>query len=232
MSALAFVTAGASGLGSAFVGHLAERGFRVLATYRRSSEVAAALARRFPGQVQFVPADLSRADDRAAAAARAMSAGGLSVLVNNLGVYSEEWIEQIDTERFEEIFRLNCTVPYDLIRRLAPHLPRGGRIVNLGDSGADRIEARAQATPYHIGKIGLHVLTRTFAQRLGPSGVTVNMISPGFLVNSVGSPGEPIPLGAPTRFEDILGALDFLLAPAAQHVSGANLLVNGAWNLG
>ncbi len=232
MSPLAFVTAGAGGLGAAIVGHLADRGFRVLATYHRSSEAAAHLEARFPEQVAFIGADLSSAEQRAEVAARVVAAGGLRVLVNNLGVYPEEWIEDIDAERFEEIFRLNCTVPYDLIRRLAPHLPPGGRIVNLGDSGADRIEARAQATPYHIGKLGLHVLTRTFAQRLGPAKVTVNMISPGFLVNSVGSPIEAIPLGAPTQFEDILGGLDYLLSPAAGQVSGANLLVNGAWNLG
>ena len=108
----------------------------------------------------------------------------------------------------------------------------GGRIVNIGDSGADRIEARRQATPYHVAKVGLHILTRTHAQVLGARGITVNMISPGFLSNSVGEPGEPIPAGRPGAFQDIAGALDFLLSEAAAYTSGTNLLVNGGWNLG
>ena len=88
------------------------------------------------------------------------------------------------------------------------------------------------ATPYHIAKLGVHVLTRSYAQLLMPRGITVNMISPGFLENSVGRPPEELPAGKPARFEDILGALDYLLSEQAKQVSGANLLVSGAWNLG
>jgi NAD(P)-dependent dehydrogenase (short-subunit alcohol dehydrogenase family) len=65
-----------------------------------------------------------------------------------------------------------------------------------------------------------------------PQGITVNMISPGFLENSVGGPPEQLPAGQPGRFEDILGALDYLLSESARQVSGTNLLVSGAWNLG
>jgi 3-oxoacyl-[acyl-carrier protein] reductase len=88
------------------------------------------------------------------------------------------------------------------------------------------------ATPYHIAKLGVHVLTRSYAQLLMPKGITVNMISPGFLENSVGTPPQELPAGHPGRFEDILGALDYLLSERARHVSGTNLLVTGAWNLG
>ncbi|MEL6187580.1 MAG: SDR family oxidoreductase [Myxococcota bacterium] len=227
------VTGGASGLGRAIVEHLAQAGYRVVGTYRSSGEAAAELEARFPGQIEMVSTNLARAEDRSRLVEQCRE-GGLHGLVNNLGIYPEEYIEDIDTELFEKVFHLTCTVGFDLVKRCLPLLEaaNGARVINLGDSGADRIEARAQATPYHIAKLGVHVLTRTFAQRLGPKGVTVNMISPGFLENSVGEPGEPIPLGEPTRFEDILSALDFLLSDGARHVSGANLLVNGGWNLG
>ena len=155
------------------------------------------------------------------------------MLVNNLGVYPEVYLEDIDLDLWRKTLELTVTANFHLTQLALPLLTRpGGRIVNLGDSGADRIEARHQATPYHVAKLGVHVLTRTYAQRLGPDGITVNMISPGFLENSVGSPGEAIPAGRAGRFEDIAGALDFLLSDAAQYVSGTNLLVNGGWNLG
>jgi len=88
------------------------------------------------------------------------------------------------------------------------------------------------ATPYHIAKLGVHVLTRSYAQLLMPKGITVNMISPGFLENSVGSPPQRLPAGHPGSFNDVLGALDYLLSEQASYVSGTNLLVTGAWNLG
>src|SRR5438128_2287166 len=107
-----------------------------------------------------------------------------------------------------------------------------GRIINLGDSACDRLEAHVLATPYHIAKLGVHVLTRSYAQLLMPKGITVNMISPGFLENSVGRPPQRLPAGHPGSFNDILGALDYLLSEQASYVSGTNLLVTGAWNLG
>lgn len=231
---LALVTAGFGGLGRAMTEHLAQRGYRVIASYQSSEASARALQERYPDNLRPVRANLGEAVERARFVACAAEEGGLSVLVNNLGIYPEEYIEDIDTALFEQVFRLTCTVGFDLVKRCLPLLEDAvsPRIINLGDSGADRIEARAQATPYHIAKLGVHVLTRTFAQRLGPKGITVNMISPGFLENSVGEPGEPIPLGEPTRFSDILGALDFLLSDRARYVSGTNLLVNGGWNLG
>jgi NAD(P)-dependent dehydrogenase (short-subunit alcohol dehydrogenase family) len=65
-----------------------------------------------------------------------------------------------------------------------------------------------------------------------PKGITVNMISPGFLENSGGRPPQRLPAGQPGRFADIMGALDYLLSEQASYVSGTNLLVSGAWNLG
>ena len=231
---LALVTGSASGLGLAIAEHLTQSGFRVLGTYRSSARAARALETRHPARVRMLEVDLGSEEQRAALMDVVRGAGGLALLVNNLGVYPEKWVEDMDTATFEEVFRLTCTVAFDLTQRCWPLLASAERprVINLGDSGADRIEARPLATPYHIAKLGVHVLTRTFAQRLGPKGITVNMISPGFLENSVGEPGENIPLGGPTAFADVLAALDYLLSDGAAHVSGTNLLVNGAWNLG
>ncbi len=57
------------------------------------------------------------------------------------------------------------------------------------------------------------------------------MISPGFLENSAGETASPIPAGRAGRFDDVLGALDYLLSDAAGYVSGGNIVVSGGWNL-
>ena len=78
----------------------------------------------------------------------------------------------------------NCTATFHLTQLALPLLEAAtppGRIMNLGDSACDRIAAHVMATPYHIAKLGVHVLTRSYAQLLMPKGITVHMISPGFL---------------------------------------------------
>lgn len=239
----ALVTAGAQGLGAAIAGHLIDGGWSVLVHHRASHEGARALVERAAssgGVAHALAGDLRAAPGRVglmAAVEAHVGVHGLDLLVNNLGVYPEERLLETSIDRWEEVFALTCTATFHLTQLALPHLRRAAlargsaRVVNLGDSACDRITARQLATPYHVAKLGVHVLTRTYAQALGPDGIRVNLISPGFLENSVGTPGLAFPLGAPGRFSDILAALDFLLSDRAGYVSGANLLVAGAWNV-
>lgn len=240
MTRWALVTAGAQGLGEATTLHLARSGYAVLIHYYRSIEAAEAIRRAIidgGGDAELLRADLGSAKERQAMinlAAERLPNGALQLLVNNLGVYPLEHLLDTTLEQWERTFTLTCTTVFDLTRLALPLLRRAdppARIINLGDSGCDRIQAHDDATAYHIAKLGVNVLTRTYAERLGPERITVNMISPGFLENSAGTPGGPIPLGRMGRFEDIAGALDYLLSDAASYVSGANLVVSGAWNL-
>lgn len=73
------------------------------------------------------------------------------------------------------------------------------------------------------------VLTRSYAPLLMPHGITINMISPGWLENSVGPTDPALPGGRRGTFRDITGALDYLLSDAAIYVSGANVVVAGGF---
>jgi 3-oxoacyl-[acyl-carrier protein] reductase len=234
----ALVTAGAQGLGSAIVRHLAQRHYSVFIHYHTSRQEAIDLQSHIAaagGEAICFQADLSQRDAREHLihdiAARTSA---LHLLVNNLGWYVITTLPDITLEQWEQTFTLNCTAAFHLTQLALPLLeaarPRA-RIINLGDSACDRIAAHAMATPYHIAKLGLHVLTRSYAEVLMPKGITVNMISPGFLTNSVGCPPKKLPAGRKGSFEDVLGALDYLLSEQAAYVSGTNLLVAGAWNL-
>lgn len=230
---VALVTAGAQGLGGALVEHLLERGWRVVAHWRNRRGGLDDLEARFAGKLTCVQGDLASEEDREALVSAADALGRLDLLVNNLGVYPELFLEDIDLELWRSTIELTLTANFHLTQLTTELLVRsGGRVINIGDSGADRIEARHQATPYHIAKMGVHILTRTYAQRLTARGVTVNMVSPGFLENSVGEPGERIPAGRPGAFSDMAAAIDWLISDAARYVSGTNILVNGGWNLG
>jgi NAD(P)-dependent dehydrogenase (short-subunit alcohol dehydrogenase family) len=235
----ALVTAGAQGLGQAIVRHLARQDFVVLVHYYTSHQAALALQADITaagGHAVLLQADLAHGDERERLLRHVASmTPALHVLVNNLGWYLMERLPHITIEQWEQALVLNCTATFHVTQLALPLLEAAqppGRIINLGDSACDRITAHVMATPYHIAKLGVHVLTRSYAQLLMPRGITVNMISPGFLENSVGNPPEELPAGHPGHFEDILGALDYLLSEPARYVSGANLLVSGAWNLG
>jgi 3-oxoacyl-[acyl-carrier protein] reductase len=235
----ALVTAGAQGLGQAIVQYLVQQRYSVFLHYHTSQQAARAMQRDMAaagGEITLLQADLARADERQRVLDRvATVTSTLHVLVNNLGWYLMERLPHITITQWEQALALNCTATFHLTQLTLPLLEAAqppARIINLGDAACDRLAAHVMATPYHIAKLGVHVLTRSYAQLLMPKGITVNMISPGFLENSVGSPPGDLPAGRPGHFEDIVGALDYLLSERARYVSGANLLVSGAWNLG
>jgi len=220
----ALVTAAGQGLGAAIAEHLSSRGYAIFSHYHTSVPRAG-----IPLQ-----ADFTTAEGRISVIDRVREeTDRLDVLVNNLGVYSEDRsLPEIDLSEFEDTLALTLTSAFHLTQLSLDLLGQGSRIINIGDSACDRIEARAIATPYHIAKIGLNVLTRSYAKVLTSRGITVNMISPGFLENSIGEPLAPIPAGRPGFFADLIPAVDFLLSEEAGYISGTNLVVSGGWNLG
>ncbi len=235
------ITGAGSGLGRQIALHLAGPGTRLLLHYRSSAagaeQIAATVAER-GGTAVLLQADLAVLEERErllAAVARATPV--LHVLINNVGVYPQAGLLEITPQQWQAVLDSTCSAVFHLTRGTVPLLRAaaregaGARVINIGDSGADRVTARVLATPYHVAKLGVHVLTRSFAKVLAPDGITVNMLSPGFLETSLGEPGSPIPAGRPGRAQDLLGALDYLLSPAADYVNGANLVVSGAWNL-
>jgi 3-oxoacyl-[acyl-carrier protein] reductase len=236
------ITGAGRGLGRAIALHLAAPETRLLLHYHRSATgagEAAEAVRQRGATTKLLQADLADLGERE----RLMDAVAgetdvLHVLVNNVGVYPETALLDVTPEQWQAVLDVTCSAVFHLTRRAVPLLAAaasrdrvGARVVNLGDSGADRVTARLTATPYHVAKLGVHVLTRSFAKALGAQGITVNMISPGFLESSVGDPGSTIPAGRQGTEQDVLGALDYLLSPAAAYVSGANIVVSGAWNL-
>ncbi len=231
------ITGAARGIGRAMALHLARPGALLLLHYRNSREEAESLVREVEAdgaRAETVQADLALTDERTRMMERvAAMTPTLNVLVNNVGVYDGRELPDITPESWQQVFDTTCSAVFHIIRCAVPLLRAGApaRIVNMGDSGSDRITARTTATPYHIAKLGVAVLTRSYAKLLAGDGITVNQISPGFLENSVGDPGSPLPAGRKGKFEDILPALDYLLSPEAAYVTGANIAVTGGWNI-
>ena len=183
----------------------------------------------------------------------------LDVIIHNAGWYADMTRLQLRNQVLEDWHKalsINLTAVFDLTQMLLPMMPRKewkrqhtlekegmwyqdvisnegpyGRIIMIGDCIADRLIAFKNATPYHISKIGLHVLMKSYAADLAGSGITVNMISPGFLENSTGTPPRKLPSGEALGFENVIAAARYLLSPGAAHVTGTNLIVADGWRL-
>ncbi|MBI3993905.1 MAG: SDR family oxidoreductase [Candidatus Lambdaproteobacteria bacterium] len=231
------ITGAGRGLGRALALHLAAPDTLLLLHHHQSRMGAQDVARQAQAQgarTLLLAADLADAAARTCLMQEAAAATPhLNVLINNVGVYEEVGLGEIEPAAWARVLEVTCNAVQHLIHAAWPLLAAGApaRVINLGDSAADRITARTTATHYHAAKLGVHLLTRSYAKLLGPQGITVNQVSPGFLEGSIGEPGSAVPLGRLGRHADILGAVDYLLSPQAAYVSGANLLVSGGWNL-
>lgn len=234
----ALVTGASGGLGAALASHLAKAGYAVALHYRSRPEPAEALADQFAKE--GVPARAFGADLGKEAEAKELIeavlgwAGRLDVLINNAGVYHETPLMELSEAQWHVGLTSTATAAFFTTRaaltslREAPH----GRIVMIGDSSADRPTARDLAMSYHIGKTGVLMLARSFAQQEAPHGVTVNVVSPGYLENSIDlATAEQVPAGRYGNPDDIWNAVQFLLQPASDYLTGSNLVVGGGWNL-
>src|SRR5262249_58596062 len=105
----------------------------------------------------------------------------LDVMVHNLSVFEPVPLESMSLETFERALSLTLVASFHLTQLARPLLCRAdrARIVAIGDSHADRLGSHPAATGYHIAKLGLNVLVRSYAEVLAPHRITANMISPG-----------------------------------------------------
>ncbi len=237
---LAVVTGGAKGLGRHLCLRLAGHGFDVVVNYLSSGREAEALVAELEAAgaaAWAVQADVAEAAEVAALFEAADATGRrLALVVNNVGIYNPVPLAEITAEQWERTIRSNLSGAFLVSRAALERLGRGesggGQIVNIGVAGAQLNRAEGVATDYYVSKAGLLQLTRSLAAAWAAQGVRVNMVSPGQLVNSIGEVGGApgaVPMGRDGTFEDVWGAIEYLLG--ADYVTGTQIEVAGGYRL-
>ena len=236
-SGVALVTGASGGLGAFLSRELADLGYFLVLHHRSGKQATLRLARELPAQgtpAEVIQADLSRPKEvnRMILQIR-KKFGRLDVLINNAGTYRPTPLLRTRFEDWQAGLESTATAVFLTTQGCLPLFPKsGGRIINLGDAAADRLHARRMAPGYHVGKTGVTLLTRSFATELIRRKITVNLISPGYLENSIGlPPSHSLPSGRPVFFQEVASAMRYLLSPEASQVSGTNLILSGGWNL-
>jgi 3-oxoacyl-[acyl-carrier protein] reductase len=185
---LVVVSGGGTGIGKAIARGFADAGDRVVVVGRRSAVLEQA-REKIGESVVAVPADLTVPAEVEAAAGRIAELGPVDVLVNNAGAIitppgdgslaalAAAWRNDLDTNLLTAVL---------LTSALIPQLARpGGRVIMISSAAAQRGGAGAHsAGSYAAAKAGLHGWAFGLARQLGPDGITVNVLAPGFIAET------------------------------------------------
>jgi NAD(P)-dependent dehydrogenase (short-subunit alcohol dehydrogenase family) len=235
----ALVTGASRGIGRAIALRLARDGATVGINYRTRAPEAEALAAEIGGRGMALQADVA---DAAQVRAMVERLGPVDILVNNAGMVFRGDLGDFDYSLMDRMRRTNVDGLVNVTRAVVDSMKkrRFGRIVNL-TSIAAMGTTMPGTTFYAATKAAVSVLTRRFAMELGPFGITVNAVAPGFILTDMVHDGRPdeqfraVVDSMATRTmvrraghpEDIANAVAFLVSPDSGFLTAQILTVDG-----
>lgn len=233
---VALVTGGSRGIGKAIALALANAGAGVAVNYRERADEAASVVEAIHqsgGKAVAVEADVSVASSvQSMVSTVEEQLGPIDILVNNAGIAPTRGIDDITEDDFDRTIAVNLKSAFLCAQAVLPGMRarRWGRLINISSIGA-RIGAGSVSVAYAAAKAGLEGLTRGYALRLAPEGVTVNTVAPGLIDTEMGKPlieagvATRIPVGRVGTGAEIAQAV--LLLVQDSFITGQTIAVNG-----
>lgn len=230
------ITGGSRGIGAECVRAFSKRGYRVTFIYKNNDVAAKALSEE-TGAIA-VKCDVSSADDMKTAAELICSAGNIDILVNNAGISQIKMFQDITEKDWDMMFDVNIKSMYIASKLFVDGMisRKYGRIINIssmwGETGG------SCEVHYSASKAAVIGFTKALAKELGPSGITVNCVSPGVIATDMNKNVDPqeleslvdeIPACRIGNPADIAETVCFLASDNAGYITGAVIPVNGGF---
>ena len=237
---LAIVTGGSRGIGAAISEKLAAEGHDIVINCASSVEKAEAVAEkcRAHGVKAVVKQwDVSDYDACAKALAEIKEELGVPyILVNNAGITRDGLMVRMKEEQFDDVIRINLKGAYNMLQLCGAMMMRAkkGRIINI--SSISGMVGNFGQINYCAAKAGLLGMTKTAAKELGPRGITVNAVAPGFIDTDMTAnlsddlkegAKKQIALGRFGKPEEIAGVVAFLASDDASFITGQTIVADG-----
>lgn len=237
---LAIVTGGSRGIGAAIAEKLAAEGHDVVINCASSVDKAEAVAEKCRAHgVTAVPMQWDVSDHAACEKALAEIKEKLGVphiLVNNAGITRDGLMVRMKEDQFDDVIRINLKGAYNMLQLCGAMMMRAkkGRIINI--SSISGMVGNFGQINYCAAKAGLLGMTKTAAKELGPRGITVNAVAPGFIDTDMTAnlsddlkegAKKQIALGRFGKPEEIAGVVAFLASDDASFITGQTIVADG-----
>ena len=236
MSKTVFVSGGGRGIGAAIVRAFYNDGYNVVINYNNSEENALMLQKEFPGSLAL-KGDVSCEDDARAMIDKAISRfGKIDVLVNNAGIALNALLTDTALFDWEKLFKVNVTGTFLMSKYAAKDMIKNhsGKIINISSMWG--ISGSACESCYSASKGAVIAFTKALAKELGPSGITVNCVAPGFIdtdMNKNISKEDKeafcfdTPIGRIGTAQEVAKSVLFLASDGADFITGQTLSCDG-----
>ncbi|WP_238486475.1 SDR family oxidoreductase [Motilimonas eburnea] len=245
MKKLALITGSKGGIGSAITCKLVAQGYRVIATYYTGNLECAKKwfeEQNFTEeQVRLLELDVS---DSAQCAERLSAIlqeeGTIDVLVNNAGVTRDGVFKKMTAEQWHDVINTNLNSLFNVTHPLFAAMCEKGncRVINI--SSVNGIRGQFGQTNYSAAKAGMIGFSKALAAEGARSGVTVNVIAPGYTATPMVTAMRPdvlesitgeIPMKRLAKPEEIAAAVSYLVSDEAAYITGETLSINGGLHM-
>jgi len=231
------ITGGTRGIGLAISERMLAAGAKVAAGYSRDAEAAKRFAGEHGSNVTVHQGNIGSAEDCDRVVAEVIEQQGrVDVLVNNAGITADRTVRKMAPEDWDRVIQINLSGAFYMSRAVLQHmLDRGsGRIIHISSVIGEK--GNIGQANYAAAKSGLFGLTTSLAAETARKGITVNVVTPGYIETEMVAnvPEEAmkkviaqIPLGRLGKPEEVARVVEFLADPDSSYITGEVYGING-----
>jgi dihydroanticapsin dehydrogenase len=238
------VAGGATGIGRAAVRGFRARGDNVLLVDHRP-QAADLVAEEAPGAIRFIQRDLAEPDAPSDMVKEAVATyGSLDTMLITAALMLSAPLKEWTLEMWDRSVALNLRMPFFFAQAAAPHLAKSDNASIIFISSTGAIRGHAGMSAYQATKAALPGLCRSLTAELGPLGIRINTLMPGWIDTPFNDPfweyqrnpeerrveiERQIPLRRQGQPDEVSSMVLFLASPAGRYVAGTSIVIDGGY---